>query len=62
MGTGRAAATLGRLRALQAHLTGYAARSVPVVRLELAAFNEALDRLHDYLLLCIQMAMEHDGP
>jgi hypothetical protein len=54
----RARATLERLRGLQAHLCGYAARSVPIVRLELANFNDALDRLHDYLLLCIQMAMQ----
>ena len=39
----------------------HAQRSVPVVRLELADFNAALDRLHDYLLLCIQMAMEPEG-
>ena len=54
-------ATLERLRVLQAHLCGYAARSVPVVTLELANFNDALDRLHDYLLLCIQMAMQEQG-
>jgi hypothetical protein len=49
---------LERLRTLQTHLCGYEMRALPVVKLELANFNEKLDRLHDYLLLCIQMAME----
>ncbi len=53
---------LERLRLLQNHLCGYEARSVPVVKLELANFNQTLDRLHDYLLMCIQMAMEQDEP
>ena len=45
----------------QAHLCGYAARAVPVVRTGLAGFGDALDRLHDYLLTCIQMALEQGG-
>ncbi len=56
----RARNTLERLRVLQSHLCSYVQRSVPVVKVELANFNETLDRLHDYLLLCIQMAMEQD--
>ncbi|BDA48634.1 probable 2-phosphoglycerate kinase at N-terminal half [Coccomyxa sp. Obi] len=56
----RARSTLERLRVLQSHLCSYVQRSVPVVKVELANFNETLDRLHDYLLLCIQMAMEQD--
>ena len=51
---------LSRLRLLQSHLCGYAQRSVPVVNLDLANFNDTLDGLHDYLLLCIQMALEED--
>ena len=51
---------LERLRLLQSHLCAYAQRSVPVVNLELASFNETLDGLHDYLLLCIQIALEED--
>ena len=51
---------LGRLRLLQSHLCSYAQRSVPVVNLDLANFNDTLDDLHDYLLLCIQMALEED--
>lgn len=51
---------LSRLRLLQSHLCAYAQRSVPVVNLHLANFNETLDELHDYLLLCIQLALEED--
>ncbi len=51
---------LDRLRLLQSHLCAYAQRSVPVVNLELASFNDTLDGLHDYLLLCIQIALEED--
>ena len=51
---------LDRLRLLQSHLCAYAQRSVPVVNLELATFNDTLDGLHDYLLLCIQIALEED--
>ncbi|EIE20940.1 hypothetical protein COCSUDRAFT_54287 [Coccomyxa subellipsoidea C-169] len=56
----RARSTLERLRVLQSHMCSYEQRCVPVVKVELANFNETLDRLHDYLLLCIQMAMEQD--
>ena len=56
----KAEGTLRRLRVLQSHLCGYALRSIPVVDMELASFNDTLDRLHDYLLLCIEMAMEQD--
>ena len=49
---------LDRLRLLQSHLCAYAQRSVPVVNLELGTFNDTLDDLHDYLLLCIQIALE----
>ena len=51
---------LSRLRLLQSHLCAYAQRSVPVISLHLANFNETLDELHDYLLLCIQLALEED--
>lgn len=51
---------LSRLQLLQSHLCGYAQRAVPVVNLDLANFNDTLDDLHDYLLLCIQMALEED--
>lgn len=47
--------------ALQAHLCGYEARAVPVVRTGLADFGDTLDRLHDYLLTCIQVALEQSG-
>ena len=51
---------LSRLRLLQSHLCAYAQRSVPVINLNLANFNDTLDELHDYLLLCIQLALEED--
>ena len=51
---------LSRLRLLQSHLCAYAQRSVPVINLNLANFNDILDELHDYLLLCIQLALEED--
>ena len=51
---------LSRLRLLQSHLCAYAQRSVPVINLNLAHFNDTLDELHDYLLLCIQLALEED--
>ncbi|KAK9815940.1 hypothetical protein WJX72_012313 [[Myrmecia] bisecta] len=51
-------AALERLRVLQDHLCAYAQRSVPVVTFDIASFGETLDRLHDYLLQCIEMAME----
>lgn len=57
----KARSILDRSRILQSHLCGYEeARAVPVVKLELANFNQTLDRLHDYLLMCIEMAMEQD--
>lgn len=56
----QARSTLERLRVLQSHLCSYVQRSVPVVKVDLANFSDTLDRLHDYLLLCIQMAMEQD--
>ncbi|KAK9831529.1 hypothetical protein WJX81_006265 [Elliptochloris bilobata] len=55
------AEALARLHTLQAHLCGYAARAVPVVRTGLAGFGDTLDRLHDYLLTCIQVALEEEG-
>lgn len=47
-----------RLDTLQGHLCSYAARSVPVVGINFTTFHDTLDRLHDYLLQCMELAME----
>ena len=46
-----------RLQVLQEYLCSYQTASVPVVDLDLANMQRLLDRLHEYLLLCIQMAV-----
>ena len=46
-----------RLQVLQEYLCSYQTASVPVVDLDLANMQHTLDRLHEYLLLCIQMAV-----
>ena len=57
--TDAANATYGRIRLLQDHLCTYAASRVPVVSINFANFSDTLDQLHDYLLQCIESAMQH---
>ena len=47
-----------RLNSLQDRLCRYAQRSVPVVHVSIASFPTVLDKLHDYLLKCIEVAMQ----
>jgi hypothetical protein len=49
---------LERMRVLEARLCAYEALGVPVVTLRLLDAQDGVDQLHDYLLQCIQMAME----
>ena len=56
--TDSANATYTRLRFLQDYLCTYAERSVPVVPINFANFSDTLDQLHDYLLQCIESAMQ----
>ena len=53
-------AVLPRLRVLQAHLERAAAAGVPVVDVNVSSFQETLDALHDYVLQCIQLALEQE--
>ena len=56
--TDSANATYDRIRLLQDHLCTYEERNVPVVSINFANFADTLDQLHDYLLQCIESAME----
>ena len=56
--TAAADATYKRLQLLQDHLCSYAERNVPVVTLDLANFSDTMEHLHDYLLQCIESAMQ----
>lgn len=56
--TAAADATYRRLQLLQDHLCSYTARNVPVVTVDLANFTDTMDQLHDYLLQCIENAMQ----
>ncbi|KAL3138879.1 hypothetical protein ABBQ32_005706 [Trebouxia sp. C0010 RCD-2024] len=56
--TDSANATYDRIRLLQDHLCTYEERNVPVVALNFANFSDMLDQLHDYLLQCIESAMQ----
>ena len=47
-----------RLHSLQDRLCRYAQRNVPVVHVSIASFPTVLDKLHDYLLKCIEVAMQ----
>lgn len=47
-----------RLHSLQDRLCRYAQRDVPVVHVSIASFPTVLDKLHDYLLKCIEVAMQ----
>eukprot|EP00884_Botryococcus_braunii_P006300 jgi/Botrbrau1/15671/Bobra.4_1s0053.2 len=49
---------LARMRVLEGRLSAYEALGVPVVTLRLLDAQDGVDQLHDYLLQCIQMAME----
>lgn len=51
---------LARVRLLQDHFCTYQARAVPVVRISTANLTRTLDGLHDYLLQCMELAM-NDG-
>lgn len=56
--TDSANATFDRIRLLQDHLCTYEERKVPVVSINFANFSDTLDELHDYLLQCIEGAMQ----
>lgn len=43
---------------LQHHLCTYQGRMVPVVRISTTAFSRTLDDVHDYLLQCMQLAVD----
>jgi hypothetical protein len=50
-------AALARARALQDYLAAFEAAGLPVVRLQYGQFGEVLDKLHEYILQCIKLAM-----
>lgn len=56
--TDSANATYDRIRLLQDLLCTYEERNVPVVCINFANFSDTLDQLHDYLLQCIEGAMQ----
>lgn len=49
---------LRRVRLLQEYLCAYEAQGLPVVKVSYGAFGEALDKLHEYVLQCIKVAMQ----
>jgi len=49
---------LRRMRLLQEYLCAYEAQGLPVVKVSYGNFGEALDKLHEYILQCIKVAME----
>lgn len=53
-----ASAVLRRLRALQAYLSSYSAVGVPVVEVGVGSFQETLDKLHNYLLQCLELSLQ----
>lgn len=57
--TASADATYRRIQLLQDHFRSFANCSVPVVTLDLANFSDTMEQLHDYLLQCIESAMQH---
>jgi hypothetical protein len=52
------AEALRRVRLLQEYLCAYEAQGLPVVKVSYGAFGEALDKLHEYVLQCIKVAMQ----
>eukprot|EP00879_Flechtneria_rotunda_P008427 GHRR01008828.1.p1 GENE.GHRR01008828.1~~GHRR01008828.1.p1 ORF type:complete len:921 (+),score=400.41 GHRR01008828.1:941-3703(+) len=48
---------LHRMRLLQDYLCAYEAQGLPVVKVSYGNFGEALDKLHEYILQCIKVAM-----
>ncbi|GLC37008.1 hypothetical protein PLESTM_000530700 [Pleodorina starrii] len=51
-------AVLRRAQALQQYLCSFESQGMPVVNVKYGNFHEALDVLHEYVLMCIQAAME----
>eukprot|EP00878_Enallax_costatus_P009178 GHUV01009595.1.p1 GENE.GHUV01009595.1~~GHUV01009595.1.p1 ORF type:complete len:371 (+),score=144.07 GHUV01009595.1:72-1115(+) len=49
---------LRRMRLLQEYLCAYEAQGLPVVKVSYGNFGEALDKLHEYILQCIKVAMQ----
>lgn len=49
---------LRRMRLLQEYLCAYEAQGLPVVKVSYGNFGEALDKLHEYILQCIKLAMQ----
>ncbi|GAB4819330.1 hypothetical protein N2152v2_006376 [Parachlorella kessleri] len=54
---GSSEAVLRRLQVLQDYLRAYGAVGVPVVEVNVGGFHATLDKLHDYLLACIEMSL-----
>ncbi len=50
-------AGLARARVLQDYLVAFEAAGLPVVRVQYGEFGEVLDKLHEYILQCIKLAM-----
>jgi hypothetical protein len=48
---------LARMRALQEYLVTFEAAGLPVVKLQYGDFGDVLDKLHEYILQCIKLAM-----
>jgi hypothetical protein len=53
----QAGEALRRMRLLQDYLCAYEAQGLPMVKVSYGAFGEALDKLHEYVLQCIKVAM-----
>jgi hypothetical protein len=47
-----------KARVLQDYLCVYEGQGLPVVRVSYGNFGEALDKLHEYILQCIKVAMQ----
>jgi hypothetical protein len=60
-GRGAEELVMRRLLEVQEYLGGYGEVGVPVVPVDLLNFDATLDRLHDYVLSCVQLAMEQPG-
>jgi hypothetical protein len=50
-----------RAQRLQAYLCSFEAQGLPVVKLSYGCFGDALDKLHEYVLQCIKVAMQWDS-
>lgn len=48
---------LSRTLLLQQYLSSFEAQGLPVVRVQYGRFDDALDKLHEYVLACIKLAV-----